>query len=81
MLLLFITVIGYNKDLNEVIIKNIDQPVLGQWDFLPKKQWELDNADNNILTKISCIRLAENGSIYVMDGNINQIHVFTPEGT
>lgn len=61
-------------------VKNPDQPEKGDWSFSPQKQWETDIAGKDILVEIRDIQISGHGHIYVLDGKLNKVHVFDPEG-
>ena len=61
-------------------IKNPDKPIKGEWQFSPRKVWETDSAADEIMVEIRCIRLDQEGNVFVLDGRRNRIHVFDSLG-
>lgn len=61
-------------------VKNPDQPEKGEWSFSPQKEWETESAGKDILVEIKGIRIDEQGNVFVLNGKLNKVHVFNPQG-
>lgn len=61
-------------------VKNPDKPLKGEWDFNLQKLWEVDSAGDNILARISSIRLDKNGNVYIFERKSSKFFVFDPNG-
>jgi outer membrane protein assembly factor BamB len=62
------------------LVKNVDKPLKGNWDFKPEKVWSIDQAGNDLLTRVARIQVDSNGNVYVMEVKQGKIYVFDKKG-
>jgi len=62
------------------LVKNVDKPQKGNWNFKPEKVWSVDQAGNDLLTRVGRIRVDSNENVYVMEVKQGKIYVFDKKG-
>lgn len=60
-------------------VKNMDQPLKGQWDFGLKKIWEATSAGEDPLVRVSTLRVDHQGNLFVFDMKSSKFFVYSPE--
>lgn len=48
-------------------VKNSDKPLRGEWDFSPKKEWEIFRVGADMFSEPDRIRISDDGTIYISD--------------
>ena len=61
-------------------VKNPDTPLKGKWDFQMKKNWEVEEAGNDVIGSVQNIGSADDGRVFIMDSKNYKIYIFSPEG-
>jgi hypothetical protein len=61
-------------------IRNDDNPKLGQWDFNPKKIWEIDKAGEIEFGRVAELLVSDHGNIYMRDFEHNISYIFDSDG-
>ncbi len=61
-------------------VKNPDTPLKGKWDFQMKKNWEVEEAGNDVIGSVQNIGSADDGRVYILDSKNYKIYIFSPEG-
>jgi hypothetical protein len=61
-------------------VKNPDNPLKGKWDFQMKKNWEVEEAGNDVIGSVQEIAAADDGRIYIMDSKNYKIFIYSPKG-
>ena len=62
------------------VIENKDIPIKGTWDFGLQKEWEVENAGDDVMARVNAVRVDDVGNIYVMEFTQSKIFVFGPAG-
>lgn len=61
-------------------VKNTATPLKGKWDFQVKKDWEIEEAGDDVIGEVQNIASADDGRIYIMDSKNYKIYIFSPGG-
>ena len=61
-------------------VKNMDKPAKGDWDFQPKKLWEVDQVGENVLGNPSIPVVTREGIIFIHDHKIHLSYLFDSQG-
>ncbi len=79
LMIIFMVLFYFMTPLNAVI-KNVDKPARGKWDFGLKKIWSVNSAGNNPLVNVQNIQADEQGNVFFMDRKYQKIAAFDPNG-
>jgi hypothetical protein len=61
-------------------VVNEDKPAKGTWDFKMEKLWSVNEAGETPLARISQLKVADNGSVYIHDRKNGKYFIFSTEG-
>ncbi|MCP5102823.1 MAG: 6-bladed beta-propeller [bacterium] len=60
-------------------VVNRDKPLKGNWNFNPRKTWEIENAGNDVIGKVGQIEVNDEGMVYVSDRRVVN-YIFSKDG-
>jgi hypothetical protein len=75
-----ITLLVLYSWLTGVTVKNPDKPEKGQWEFNPKKVWQLDAIDNDVLFRVEGMKIDQKGNLYIAESKNMKFYVLDPNG-
>lgn len=70
---------GSNAANNEVI--NPSTPLKGEWNFNPRKVWQISEVGDELLANVRQLQVDDNGRIYLFDYKLKKFYVVNPDGT
>ncbi len=61
-------------------ITNPAEPLKGEWDFNPRKVWEVNSMGDDLMAEVRHIQVDKNGQVYFFDSRLKKFYVFGPDG-
>ena len=61
-------------------VRNEDNPLRGEWDFKPAKEWEIDSAGSDVFGIPSNMQVSDEGYLYVYDRENKENYIFDSDG-
>lgn len=80
MLLMILISLALTMVLSAEIVKNPDKPLKGKWDFQLQKEWEIEEAGDDLFARFGSIDVAKNGNIYVTDSKQLKVFILDKDG-